>query len=201
MITILLYGFLGKKFGKVHQYDVKSSAEAVRALCTTIKGFKEAVIDGGAYKILVGGTRSISEKDLNNPISSKESIRIIPTVSGRGGGNNPWVNVIIGAILIYLTWGAGASVLAGWGASSGVVAVVGQIGISMVIGGVASLLMPSAKPQEGGIDSYEQVTNKPSHFFNGAVNTAAQGNAVPVCYGRLIVGSQVVSAGLTAEQL
>lgn len=201
MITILLYGFLGKQFGKVHRYDVKSSAEAIRALCATLSGFKEAIIEGGSYRVIVGGKRSIAEADLNNPISTKETVRIVPTVSGSGGGNNPWVNIIIGAILIFITYGAASSLLVGWGASAGVAAAVGQIGISMVIGGVASLLMPSAKPQEGGIDSYEQVVNKPSHFFNGAINTAAQGNAVPVCYGRLIVGSQVVSAGLTAEQL
>ena len=54
-------------------------------------------------------------------------------------------------------------------------------------------------PPEPTIVDTEQVENKPSYLFDGAVNTTRQGNAVPVGYGRLRVGSQVISAGLTAQ--
>jgi predicted phage tail protein len=40
-----------------------------------------------------------------------------------------------------------------------------------------------------------------SYLFNGPVNTTEQGNPVPVLYGRLIVGSQVVSASVCAYDL
>lgn len=33
------------------------------------------------------------------------------------------------------------------------------------------------------------------------MNTAAQGNSVPVCYGEIIVGSQVIGAGMMTEQV
>jgi predicted phage tail protein len=36
---------------------------------------------------------------------------------------------------------------------------------------------------------------------NGSVNTSAQGYPVPVGYGRMIVGSAVISAGIVAEEL
>ena len=36
------------------------------------------------------------------------------------------------------------------------------------------------------------------YHFNGVVNTTAQGNPVPLGYGRMIVGSAVVSAGIYA---
>ena len=45
MKTILLYGFLGRQFGRVHRYDVASPAEAVRALTATLQGFRKAVVD------------------------------------------------------------------------------------------------------------------------------------------------------------
>jgi predicted phage tail protein len=58
------------------------------------------------------------------------------------------------------------------------------------------MLFSAPKPQ-----NIDRPANKPSYAFDGAVNTAAQGNPVPICYGRLIVGSQVVSAGLVTEPL
>ena len=55
-------------------------------------------------------------------------------------------------------------------------------------------------PQPKTPGAPERPENRPSYAFDGPVNTAAQGNPVPVCYGRLIVGSQVVSAGMMAEE-
>jgi len=40
-----------------------------------------------------------------------------------------------------------------------------------------------------------------SYVFNGAVNTTAQGHPVPVGYGRMIVGSAVISAGIDVDEI
>lgn len=42
-------------------------------------------------------------------------------------------------------------------------------------------------------------SNQPSYVFNGAVNTESQGHPVPLCYGRMRVGSAVISAGIEAD--
>jgi predicted phage tail protein len=55
-------------------------------------------------------------------------------------------------------------------------------------------------PQPKTPGTPDRPENKPSYVFDGPINTAAQGNPVPVCYGRLIVGSQVISAGMVAEE-
>ena len=47
----------------------------------------------------------------------------------------------------------------------------------------------------------EKPENTPSTYFDGAVNTTAQGHPVPIGYGKLIVGSAVISAGLTVEEV
>lgn len=188
-MTILLYGFLGKKFGKVHRYDVSSAAEAVRALNATLEGFKEAVIDGGSYKVLRGGKNPILETELHDPQSVKETLRIVPVVAGakRGG----LMGIIIGAVLIAASiWMPGLSaVTANY--------LLGA-GASMVLGGVAQMLF---SPRATTGTSVEAAENKPSYAFDGAVNTVAQGNPVPVCYGKLLVGSQIISAGLSSEQI
>ncbi len=57
------------------------------------------------------------------------------------------------------------------------------------------MLAPQPKATAGGAE----VTNLPSYTFNGPINTTAQGNPVPLGYGRMIVGSAVISAGITAD--
>jgi predicted phage tail protein len=64
-----------------------------------------------------------------------------------------------------------------------------------VLGGVAQML----SPQQKGLSSKDSPDNGASYNFNGPVNTQAQGNPVPLLYGRMIVGSAVISAGIYAE--
>jgi predicted phage tail protein len=181
MKSILLYGFLGRRFGRVHRYDVASPAEAVRAMCATLKGFRKALVDGGAYRVLVGGKQSLTVEEVPHPVSGRESIRIVPVIAGAGNGAG---QVILGAALVV----------------AGFVFAQPQliyVGAAMVIGGAAQMLFASSTPK-----STDRAENQPSYAFDGAVNTAAQGNPVPVLYGGpLIVGSQVISAGLSVEAI
>lgn len=202
VITVMLYGFLGKQFGRAHRYDVRSPAEAVRALTATLPGFRQALVDGGAYRVLVGGKDALPIERIGDPISQRESIRIVPVVAGsRGVGQ-----IIIGAALIYFSGGLAAAfgATAAVGGAAGTAGFLGitaatfsSIGISLVLGGVSQMLFAPPK-----METRDAVQNQPSYAFDGAVNTAAQGNPVPFLYGGpLIVGSQVVSAGLTAEEI
>jgi len=47
----------------------------------------------------------------------------------------------------------------------------------------------------------EKEANRPSFLFSNVVNTTAQGHCVPVGYGRMRVGSAVISAGITTEDI
>jgi len=199
MLTVLLYGHLGKRFGRRHRYEVRSPAEAVRALCATIPGFRVYLLEHSApgYRVLVGK----DPRDLETlALPADDAIKIVPVTAGAGRGLG---SIILGAALFMISGPAGwlANSLA-MGTSMGVVTagavgvMAGQIGVGLILGGVAQMLAPQPKSR-GPADRPE---NKPSYVFDGAVNTAAQGNPVPICYGRLIVGSQVISAGMVAEE-
>jgi predicted phage tail protein len=207
MKTILLYGFLGRQFGRVHHYDVKTPAEAIRALTVTLTGFKKALVDGGYYKVLIGGVDNVSSDRVLNPTSDRESIRIVPVLAGSG---KAFVQILIGAALIYFSGGLAAGLQA-TGTAAGIAgatagqaglmgitsAMIAQVGVSLIIGGVSQILF-----QPKAAQSVDKPANKASYAFDGAVNTTAQGNPVPVLYGGpLIVGSQVISAGLSTEQI
>lgn len=194
MKKIQLLGELGKKFGKNFSMDVKNPAEAVRALCTNFPAFKQHLLDsekrGIAYKVLVGKEAQTVE-DLHNP-SGKQSIKFVPVLIGAGG--NGVVPVIIGAVLIAVGVVAGV-----FFPGNPVSPYLISAGIAMVIGGVVQMLTPM--PNLNSDTSNNQPDNKPSYVFNGGVNTSAQGYPVPVGYGRMIVGSAVISAGIVAEEL
>lgn len=185
----MLYGDLGRQFGKVHRYAAKSAAECVRAMCATLPGFREAFAPN-YYRVLRAGKELLDLDGARSPQSEKESIRIIPVVTGAKSGG--FFGAILGiALIIFAPYLAPA-----FGAAFATAAA--SVGWSLLIGGVSQLLFAPDKPQKVG--SYEAANNRPSYAFSGAVNTIAQGNPVPICYGRLIVGSQVISAGLTAQE-
>lgn len=189
MKQVILYGHLAKRFGRHHQFDVRTPAEAVRALQANFPGFKEHVLrhNEPGYHVRVGKDYR-DEDGLQYPVDGV--IKIVPAVTGAKGATA----IILGAALIIA-----APYAAGWllantamvGLATAVATYAPLVGMSLLLGGVSGLI---AKPPKA--TSVDRPENKASFSFDGPVNTVAQGNAIPVCYGRLIVGSQVVSASL-----
>ena len=203
MREVRLYGALGARFGRVHRLAIASPAEAVRALCANFPDFERAVVDHvPGYRVWSGAQRIADPDDLHGPVGSREVVRIAPVVAGAGGRG--FGQILIGAAIIGAAFFTGGASL-----SFGVMGLTGiatttmgsvalSIGTSLILGGVAQMLSPSPKTDAG---SGERPDNKPSYVFNGAVNTSAQGQPVPVGYGELTVGSAVISAGIAAEDI
>lgn len=196
MNKVYLHGHLADMFGEVWQFEIKTAAEAIRAMEANCPGFlaylKRHSLPG--YHVVVGDDpntstdRSIEELQLG--IGDKP-VHIFPAVAGSGGRNGGWTNVIVGALFIV----AGALATSTWfGAPAS--GYLYSMGFSMILGGVAALLTrpPSLLgPQE---DKYE---NTPSYLFDGPVNTQAQGHPVPVGYGMLRIGGAVISTSFVVE--
>ncbi len=190
--TIKLSGFLGKKFGRVHRLAVDSPAEAIRALSVIKAGFREFLENshknGVAYRFLVGKEaleRSELKESLHMTHSMSTTFELVPVING---AKSSLGQILLGVTLIAASLFMPANLLFGKALFS--------MGVSLVLGGVAQLLAPNVKAE-----SKEAVENKPSYIFNGAVNTIAQGNPAPLSYGRMRVGSQVVSAGITSNDI
>ncbi len=195
MATIILLGELGRQFGRRHKMVVASAAEAVRALSANFPTFERELVSSGergvGYKVLVGRDELNLER-LHEP-SGQQRITIAPVISGAGG--NGLGQIILGAALIAVAWWNPM----GWAAAGSFLsqATLYSVGTSMILGGVAQMIAPTPK----STDPSERPENKPSYSFNGAVNTTAQGQPVPVGYGRLIVGSAVISAGIDVDEV
>lgn len=182
MKTIKLYGELAKRFGQEHQFDVRSASEAIHAMCVNFTGFKEFMATshkyGVGFKVFVGTNSIKKESDTAFPSSDREVIRISPCIFGSGGV----AKFLVGLTLITVGF------LTSW---TGVGGFLGKMGAALVLGGLSQLL--SEPPRLGGNGMDE---TKESYLFAGPENVTRQGGAIPIGYGRVMVGSTVISAGI-----
>ncbi|CAM8633911.1 COG4723 Phage-related protein, tail component [Burkholderiales bacterium] len=197
MSTVLLLGELGQHFGKRHHFDVRSPAEAVRALVANFADFERFILQSKehhlGYRVLVG-KEAISERDLHGPVGAN-TITIAPVIAGAGG---KFGQIILGVALIAASFYLPTTALFSIGSFAPSIASLSfSIGLSLTLGGVAQMLAPQPASNEPS----ERPENQPSYTFNGAVNTTAQGQPVPVGYGRVVVGSAVISAGIDVDQV
>ncbi|WP_186424783.1 tail assembly protein [Cupriavidus metallidurans] len=189
--TIRLYGKLGAKFGRVHRLAVDSASEAVRALSVILPGFMKELANSkecGITYAVFSGKNNLEVEQLTHPVGN-DDIRIAPILQGskRGG----LFQTILGVALIALAVWNPTSL----GMTSQMAFGMGMAGATMALGGIVQML----SPQSRGLSTKDSPENGASYNFNGPVNTSAQGNPVPVLYGRMIVGSAVISAGIYAE--
>ncbi|WP_426575995.1 tail assembly protein [Xenorhabdus stockiae] len=183
--TVRLYGVLGTQFGRVHQLAVSTPQEAIRALSVRMKGFERFLLTAKAQGLtfaVFNGKRNISREEL--VFSGQDDIRIAPIIIG--SKNAGVFQTILGAVMVV----AGAFL---WATPFGAPMVMS--GVGMMLGGVVQML----SPMPGGLARREDPDNKPSYAFGGPVNTVAQGNPVPIGYGRRRIGGAIISAGIYAE--
>lgn len=185
MREVILYGPMRAKFGRSFNFDVKSVAEAFRALNAVVPGFKAwftaRAREGASYKILVG-QRSVATGELTLESTSNEPIRIVPVVEG--SKNNKLLGAVVAIIGAVIMWFTGNP-------------YVFQMGLAMVIGGVAMMMVPTPKTP----GSAERSKDEGSKVFDGPTNASAAGNAIPLLYGTMEVGSVVVSAAIYTEDI
>ena len=194
MVKIELGGVLGKTFGKTHQRLIRTTSEAVRALCCTITGFEQFLNTSksrGLTFAVFRGKKNIGEDDLGFPVTG-DVIRIMPVVIGskRGGLFQTIFGAVLVAAAVFMSGGIGAAFAAG-----GMTGFMATTGAAMMLGGIIQML----SPQPNGIAMKDQGENKPSYAFGAPTNTVSQGYPVPIGYGKRRIGGAVISAGIYVE--
>ncbi len=169
-----------QRFGRRIDLYVKTAAEAVRALTVQIPGFRQKLASGW-YQLRIAG-RDASEQELHTrlhePLSDGDVIHLVPRAAGAKNGGV--FQVVAGAVLAVVGY------VFSW---TGIGAVIGNLGVAMMVGGVAQMLTPKAKTPSATItDNGRQNT-----YFSSLENMIAQGNPMPVPYGEMLVGSRRIS--------
>ncbi len=199
---VRLYGQLAKFIGKrVLEADISSAAESVKFLIANFPGVEQHIAQNH-YRVQVAGT-DLALEEVGLPIGA-DDVKLIPVVGG-AGGKGAW-KIIAGVTLIGVAilapgagFGLGSSFGFGAGAGAGfwagAAAFAGNIGVALVLSGVADMLTPTPKTPEFEDDPIN------SFSFSGVQNTGRAGTAVPVCYGEVLTGSVVISAELDVDQV
>lgn len=226
MRKIFLHGSLKEKFGESFEFSVQTPREAVRALISQVKGFKEALVEGEFVLILgnkkTGYNLGIEEVDIG--FGTKKEFHMIPHIRGSGGRTGGVIKTVIGVALIAVavagavfTGGASLGLIGPATAQFGALGVtttglalfghvaswgaIGSIGLLLAAGGMASLLTPKPDLSAGQYEDRELADQKPSFLFNGPSNQSTQGLPVPIVYGRMRTGSVVISSGVSTEKI
>ncbi|MFW1954331.1 tail assembly protein [Acinetobacter guillouiae] len=191
--TIRFHGVLRERFGKEWCLEVNSVKEAMRLLSAQIQGLEHFMLNahkqGLRFAVFTDKRKTISEKEVDMQTGS-ELIRIMPIVEG-AGGDGGLLQTVLGAVMIVV-----GVVVTGmsFGAASPIGAGLIGAGVGMMIGGIASMLMPKAQTDDANSDG-----NKANKGFGGAVTTVGQGNPVPILYGQREIGGFIISAGQYPE--
>ncbi|WP_312384260.1 tail assembly protein [Atlantibacter subterraneus] len=194
LVTIELYGQLGKLFGKSHKRLVRTNAEAIHALCKTINNFERFLNSSklrGLTFAVYRGNKNIGLDDMGYPVNN-EVIKIVPHIIGSKKAGA--LQTILGAVLVVV--GVVIGYFAGWtGVGWAIGSKMAMMGGAMMLGGVVQML----SPQPAGLASKQDADNRASYAFGGVTNTAAQGYPVPILYGKRRIGGAIISAGIYVE--
>ncbi len=194
---VKLYGELADFCGGQNQFEavINQPIDAVRFLKANFAGL-EKHMSSQFYKVYVG-EHNIDEELLDFP-SGGLDIKIIPVVTGAGNVGK----IIAGVALIGLGMITGQmgfiSLLKEPVLASGSIqwfALSGKIGMLLVLSGVAGLLTPTPELPDEETDPIK------SFSFSGVQQTTRAGTAIPVVYGKTLVGSIPISTKVETNDI
>ena len=187
MVNVRFYGSL-KQFGSEFRLDCQTTAEIVQALTSQIPKLRQ-FIQQGLFTVRVGRDyfdNRYLEQGLSHKLKDDATVHFTPVLKGskRGGlfGVIAGVAIIAGAIALGPLAGI-ISTNAAW--------IVGSVGASLLLGGVAQMLTKMPEMEMG-----TEKEKKQSTAFSNLSNMTAQGKAMPLAYGRMRVGSLIISQGV-----
>jgi len=187
MVNVRFYGSL-KQFGSEFRLDCQTTAEIVQALTSQIPKLRQ-FIQQGLFTVRVGRDyldNRYLEQGLSHKLKDDATVHFTPVLKGskRGGlfGVIAGVAIIAGAIALGPLAGI-ISTNAAW--------IVGSVGASLLLGGVAQMLTKMPEMKMG-----TEKEKKQSTAFSNLSNMTAQGKPMPLAYGRMRVGSLIISQGV-----
>lgn len=193
LTTVILDGAMGKKFGRRWRLAVDSPNEALRMIDANKPGVFVWIRDNLAryanYKVTCkyedGRVEELDENEY--PLNRKATeIRFTPILEGSGAVGRIIAGIVLVIVGILLVWSVGLPII--------------LAGIGLIVGGVIQLLTPQPKMGAQNPDSQKR-SDGTSYYFDGPVNTVAQGATIQLIYGECLVGSHPIYAAVTVDDV
>ena len=175
MTNIRLHGVLAKEYGKNFYLNIGRPKNVLHAIDANRGGFVQRIIqlhkEGCVYEVIINKKRINIEEELHNQ-NNPQTIDLVPAIAGSGP---------IAAGVAALLGGGGAAVL------------IGKIAAAVVWAALSFALSPQPEVEQ---QTAEAQAAKASQVFSNLANVASQGAPLPLGYGRLRVGSQVIQSSI-----
>ncbi len=196
MAIINLHGKLAEEVGKDQwNIDVTSVSEAIHAINSQSddairKFFIRKENSYARYDVLINDQKTTPSddkayNDLTLERNDIEQIDIVPCLEGSFMG---WFGILVGGV----------------GLATATNQMAALTSIALISNGISTLLSePPEYPEQRQIvnPSSDPTQLANSYLFSGPVNVINEGGPVPIGYGRLIVGSQVIMSTYGTRKL
>ena len=185
MKTLIFQGYLRELYPDGIKVNARSANEAI-SLLGNFPGFRTE--DGVIHHVFMP---DFPTKDAFMSSTELEVLTVSPVTgvqtrgiegSGGSGKSSAWIQIIVGAVLMYFSYGT-----VGY-------EMVFTAGLGLVLGGMLQLMMkqPSKALNENDPRSNYMPANK---------NTVAVGTTIPLLFGRRKVYGHIISFNVTATNL
>ena len=205
MLKVFLHGNLGKTFGKKWEFDVDTPMDVFKAIDANVDGFVKYLAQkdnqGIAYNIFMeDGFIRPSELYVNQ--SKKSKMHVIPVVKGSDSENSKTLRGygVLSLITGFALGWAGDLIDGILGTALNFTSnLLIEIGGALLIQGLIGALQDEPDVPEPELAKASRSTA--SFIFSNPGNNVVQGARVPVGYGRLRVGSHVISSAVLNSRL
>jgi predicted phage tail protein len=195
LVQINFHGDAGQFLGKQWEIAGKTVSECLRGVEAGSKKLYKYLLEkekeNAKYEIIINGHEYIdgSKMDINNLETIKYSefnlkrklktIDVVPVLEGAGRGALAALLILVAVVLIILDL---AVFHTGY---------LTAVGVGLIIAGIGILL---TKPPK--IEDFREIEQggKTSYLFSGPENVVGEGGPVPLVYGQILVGSQVITS-------
>lgn len=201
MTKVIIHGELGLKYGKEHNFKLNKLSEIASAMEANYPGFRHHLMmnlkKGLDYNMIDLDNKNKNYQNAEEFLKEKapKEIHIVPCIAGSG-----LIAAAIGAVVSFVS--AAATIVAGLaGAIGGFLgsgSFLANLAIGLIIQGVMSLLFPVELPKE---QKPESKIDTSSYIFTSLDNNAIQGFPIPLLYGELRVGSNIIGTSVFNEDL
>tara|TARA_Y100000004_G_scaffold195608_1_gene263076 strand:+ start:2309 stop:2914 length:606 start_codon:yes stop_codon:yes gene_type:complete len=169
MTQVYIHGILAREYGNNFKLSLPNPKDVLEAIDCNRKGFISRIIElhkeGLCYDIIIDKKRISSGEEMEG-FHNPKTIDLVPAITGAG---------FLAPVFAFL--GSGT--------------LLASIAKAVIFAAISYALTP--KPEVEALE-LEADASKSSLIFSNTVNVATQGTPVPIGYGRLKVGSQVIQA-------
>jgi len=169
MTQVYIHGILAREYGNIFEFNLPNPKDVLEAIDCNRSGFIRRLIElqkeGFCYDIIINKKRVTQEEHMTG-VKNPKTIDLVPAITGAG----PFA-----AFVAFL--GSGT--------------FLANLAVAIIFAAISYALTPKPEMEALEIDA---DASKSSLIFSNTVNVASQGSPVPIGYGRLKVGSQVIQA-------